>query len=72
MGLVASMLQDNVTDLKVEIEAEPPQAISLVPKVPRVVFGGQHLILYARIQPKTKVMQNVSIFEAISVNVYFL
>ncbi|RXG57101.1 hypothetical protein Avbf_17333 [Armadillidium vulgare] len=55
MGLIGSMLQENVKDLTVECKVTPPQEVKLVPKIPPNVFGGQHLILYARLKPNSKV-----------------
>ncbi|KAB7507309.1 von Willebrand factor A domain-containing protein 5A [Armadillidium nasatum] len=56
MGLIGSMLQENVTvDLTVECKVAPPQEVKLVPKVAPNVFGGQHLILYARLKPNSKI-----------------
>ncbi|MDK2413773.1 hypothetical protein QHH03_32280, partial [Aphanizomenon sp. 202] len=53
MGLVTSMLQDSVQNVRVSCEVEPTSRVRLIPKVPPVIFGGQHLILYARIPANT-------------------
>lgn len=55
MGLVTSMLQDSVQQVRVSCEVEPTNRVRLVPKVPPIIFGGQHLILYARIPADTTV-----------------
>ncbi|KAK8378073.1 hypothetical protein O3P69_018790 [Scylla paramamosain] len=51
MGLVSSMVQENIQGVTVACEVEPACRVTLVPKVPPVIFGGQHLILYARVPP---------------------
>ncbi|XP_045123544.1 von Willebrand factor A domain-containing protein 5A-like isoform X2 [Portunus trituberculatus] len=55
MGLVGSMVQESVQGVTVSCEVEPACRVTLVPKVPPVIFGGQHLILYARVPPATQV-----------------
>ncbi|XP_063850940.1 von Willebrand factor A domain-containing protein 5A-like isoform X2 [Scylla paramamosain] len=55
MGLVSSMVQENVQDFTIACEMEPVCRVTLVPKVPPVIFGGQHLILYARVPFSTQV-----------------
>ncbi|KAK8373589.1 hypothetical protein O3P69_014983 [Scylla paramamosain] len=55
MGLVTSMVQENIQEVTVACEVEPACRVTLVPKVPPVIFGGQHLILYARVPPATQV-----------------
>uniref|UniRef100_A0A0P4WBW3 VWFA domain-containing protein n=1 Tax=Scylla olivacea TaxID=85551 RepID=A0A0P4WBW3_SCYOL len=55
MGLVNSMVQENIQGVTVACEVEPACRVTLVPKVPPVIFGGQHLILYARVPPATQV-----------------
>ncbi|RXG62402.1 von Willebrand factor A domain-containing protein 5A, partial [Armadillidium vulgare] len=55
MGLIGNMLQENVKDLTVECKVAPQQDVKLVPKIPPNVFGGQHLILYARLKPNSKI-----------------
>ncbi|KAK3873071.1 hypothetical protein Pcinc_021884 [Petrolisthes cinctipes] len=57
MGLVRSMLQDSVQGVSVTCRVEPATNVSLVPKAPPVIFAGQHLILYARVTPDTKVCE---------------
>ncbi|RXG68417.1 von Willebrand factor A domain-containing protein 5A [Armadillidium vulgare] len=55
MGLMVNMLQDCIKDLNVECKVSPPQDVKLVPKIPPNVFGGRHLILYARLKPNSKI-----------------
>ncbi|KAB7498347.1 von Willebrand factor A domain-containing protein 5A [Armadillidium nasatum] len=55
MGLIGNMLQENVKDLTVECKVVPQQDVKLVPKIPPNVFGGQHLILYARLKPNSRI-----------------
>lgn len=55
MGLVSSMLQESVQGVSVNCSVEPATRVRLVPKVPPVIFAGQHLILYARVTPDTTV-----------------
>ncbi|KAK4319875.1 hypothetical protein Pmani_009220 [Petrolisthes manimaculis] len=57
MGLVRSMLQESVQGVSVTCRVEPATNVSLVPKAPPVIFAGQHLILYARVTPDTKVCE---------------
>ncbi|XP_047486430.1 von Willebrand factor A domain-containing protein 5A-like [Penaeus chinensis] len=65
MGLVTSMLQDSMHNVRVSCEVEPTSRVRLVPKVPPVIFGGQHLILYARI-PADTVVKSVNIQGSLS------
>ncbi|XP_037799719.1 von Willebrand factor A domain-containing protein 5A-like isoform X7 [Penaeus monodon] len=65
MGLVTSMLQDSVHNVRVSCEVEPTSRVRLVPKVPPIIFGGQHLILYARI-PADTVVKSVNIQGSLS------
>ncbi|XP_018023798.1 von Willebrand factor A domain-containing protein 5A isoform X2 [Hyalella azteca] len=51
MGLVASMLQASVRGVTVSCEFDAPSRLSLVPSEPPVIFGGQHLVTYARMPP---------------------
>nr|XP_045618381.1 von Willebrand factor A domain-containing protein 5A-like isoform X2 [Procambarus clarkii] len=60
MGLVSSMVQDNVQNVRVACEMEPTSSVKLVPKVPPIIFGGQHLTLYARV-PSTSIVKTLSI-----------
>lgn len=60
MGLVKSMVQETVQDVSVNFEVEPPGGIKLVPKVPPIIFGGQHLVLYTRVPPSASV-KNINI-----------
>ncbi|XP_050690301.1 von Willebrand factor A domain-containing protein 5A-like isoform X2 [Eriocheir sinensis] len=60
MGLLSSMLQESVQEVTIACEVEPPTQVKLVPKVPPVIFGGQHLILYARV-PATTQVKNVTV-----------
>ncbi|KAK7076687.1 von Willebrand factor A domain-containing protein 5A, partial [Halocaridina rubra] len=55
MGLVKCMLQENVQDVSVIFNVDPPCGVKLVPKVPPVIFGGQHLIMYTRLPQATEV-----------------
>ena len=49
------MVQESVQEVTVACEVEPTCRVTLVPKVPPVIFGGQHVILYARVPPATQV-----------------
>ncbi|XP_050716857.1 von Willebrand factor A domain-containing protein 5A-like isoform X2 [Eriocheir sinensis] len=60
MGLLSSMLQESVQEVTIACEVDPPTQVKLVPKVPPVIFGGQHLILYARV-PATTQVKNVTV-----------
>nr|XP_045594486.1 von Willebrand factor A domain-containing protein 5A-like [Procambarus clarkii] len=60
MGLVSSMVQETVRDVTVSWELEPNTCVRLVPKVPPVIFGGQHLTLYARV-PSATTVKSISI-----------
>ncbi|XP_069960110.1 von Willebrand factor A domain-containing protein 5A isoform X2 [Cherax quadricarinatus] len=55
MGLVSSMVQESVQNVRVTFEVEPTSRVALIPKVPPVIFGGQHLVLYTRLPPTTTV-----------------
>ncbi|KAK8380956.1 hypothetical protein O3P69_008102 [Scylla paramamosain] len=55
MGLVTSMVQKNIQGVTVACEVEPSCRVTLVSKVPLVIFGGQHLILYPRVPPQITV-----------------
>ncbi|XP_069960100.1 von Willebrand factor A domain-containing protein 5A isoform X2 [Cherax quadricarinatus] len=57
MGLVNSMVQESVQDVRVTCEVEPTSRVTLLPKVPPVIFGGQHLVLYTRLPPTTTVKE---------------
>lgn len=53
--MINSMVQESVQDVQVVCEVEPISRVTLVPKVPPVIFGGQHLVLYTRVPAATEV-----------------
>ena len=55
MGLVASMLQDFVSDIKVDVKMSQSTALTMIPSTPPILFGGQHLLVYALVPSKSTV-----------------
>ena len=55
MGLLTNILQESVHDVTVECITTPATKVSLIPRNPPQIFGGQHLILYAKLPPNTHV-----------------
>ncbi|KAK8723637.1 hypothetical protein OTU49_011475, partial [Cherax quadricarinatus] len=64
IGFIFSMVQETVQNVQLVFEVEPNTTITLVPQVPPIIFGGQHLVVYAKV-PSTSTVKAVSVMGSI-------